>query len=128
MAKDFIYRGKNVEELKAMDTREFAKMLKSRARRTILRQYDVIEKFVARSKKEQDKGKQIRTHERHIVVVPKMIDMTIYVHNGKEYVQTKIIGEMIGHRLGEFSLTRRKVQHGAPGIGATKSSGAMSVK
>jgi len=35
---------------------------------------------------------------------------------------------MIGHYFGEFSLTRGRVHHSAPGIGATKSSGALSVK
>jgi small subunit ribosomal protein S19 len=128
MPKEFTYRGKSIDELKAMDTREFAKYLKSKARRAVLRQFDVIEKFVARSKKEQEKGKPIRTHLRDIVVVPKMIDMVIYIYNGKEFMQTKVIEEMLGHRLGEFAPTRRKVQHGAPGIGATKSSGALSVK
>ena len=44
--KSKFFRGKNTEELRAMDTREFAKLVKSRARRTILRNYDVIEAFV----------------------------------------------------------------------------------
>ena len=47
-SKDKFFRGKNTEELKAIDTREFAKLVKSRARRTILRNYDVIEAFVAK--------------------------------------------------------------------------------
>jgi len=45
-SKDKFYRGKNIEELKSVDTREFSKLLKSRARRKILRNYDVIEAFV----------------------------------------------------------------------------------
>ena len=57
-----------------------------------------------------------------------MIGLTIQVYNGKTYVPVRIITEMLGHRLGEFSVTRGKVQHGAPGIGATRSSAAMSVK
>jgi len=40
----------------------------------------------------------------------------------------KINQDMLGHRLGEFALTRRKVEHGSPGIGATKSSASLSVK
>ena len=44
MAKDFTYRGKTIEELKKMDTREFAKLVKSRTRRAILRQSSEIEK------------------------------------------------------------------------------------
>jgi len=57
-----------------------------------------------------------------------MVDYIVFIHNGKEFVQIKILPEMLGHRLGEFSATRKKVEHGAPGIGATKSSAALSVK
>jgi small subunit ribosomal protein S19 len=126
--KDFTYRGKKIEELQGLDTREFAKLLKSRARRAVLRQFDVIEKFIKESKKKIEQGKEIRTHLRHLVVVPKMINMKIGIHNGKEFINIQIINEMLGHRLGEFVQTRKKVEHGAPGIGATKSSASMSVK
>jgi small subunit ribosomal protein S19 len=51
-----------------------------------------------------------------------MLDLTIHVYNGKEFVPVKIKPEMLGHYLGEFSLTRGKTKHGLPGIGATKSS------
>lgn len=128
MPQEFTYRGKTIEELKQLDTREFAKFLKSRQRRTILRQFDVIERFIKNCEKKLEKGKPIRTHLRNLVIVPKMIGMTIYVYNGKQYIQVKIVGEMLGHRLGEFSVTRGKVTHGAPGIGATRSSAALSVK
>ena len=117
-----------MEELKQLDTREFAKYLKSRQRRAVLRQFDVIEKFIMRCEKKQKRGKQIRTHLRHLVIVPRMVDLTICIHNGKTYVKIKIMPEMFGHRLGEFSVTRGKVQHGAAGIGATRSSAALSVK
>jgi len=128
MPKEFMFRGKTLEELKAMDTREFAKYLGSDSRRSALRHFEVIEKFVSKCNKNSGRGKQIRTHQRDIVFVPNMVDYTVYIHNGKEFVQVKIIPEMIGHRLGEFSATRKKVEHGAPGIGATKSSAALSVK
>jgi len=127
MAKEFTYRGETIEKLSQLDTREFAKYLKSRQRRAVLRQFDVIENFIKRCKKKQAKGKPIRTHLRHLVIVPKMVGLVIYVYNGKQYTQVKIVPEMLGHRLGEFSPTRSKVQHGAPGIGATRSSAAMSV-
>jgi len=126
--KEFTFRGKAIEELKRLDTREFAKFLKSRQRRAVLRQFDKIEQFVIRCEKEQKKGKQIRTHLRDLVIVPRMVDLIINIHNGKSFVPVKIIPEMLGHRLGEFSVTRGKVQHGAPGIGATRSSAALSVK
>ncbi len=128
MAKEFTFRGKTLEELKKLDTREFAKYLKSRQRRAVLRQFDVIEDFIARCEKKQKKGKPIKTHLRQLVIVPKMVGLTIHVYNGKSYVKVNIMPEMLGHRLGEFSVTRGKVQHGAPGIGATRSSAALSVK
>jgi len=126
--KEFTYRGKSVEELKAMDTREFAKLVKSRTRRAILRQSQSIEKFLSKCVKFQARKKQIKTHLRDIVVIPKMIDYDILIHAGKQFLPIKIIPEMIGHRLGEFALTRQKVKHGAAGIGATKSSMAKATK
>ena len=49
-----------------------------------------------------------------------------YVYNGKEFIPLTITAEMLGHYLGEFVLTRKKVAHSAPGIGATRSSAAQS--
>jgi small subunit ribosomal protein S19 len=123
-----LYRGKQIEELKALDIREFAKLLKSRQRRAIMRKYDVVDNFVKRCEKEASKNKQIKTQKRDIVIVPRLVGMTIAIHSGKEYFPVKITEEMLGHRLGEFAMTRKKVQHGAPGVGATKSSSSLSVK
>ncbi len=128
MAREFRYRGKTLEELQAMDTREFAKYLTARERRYVLRNFDVIEKFIAKCKKRAERGKPIRTHSRELVIVPKLVGYTIHVYNGKEFVPVKIEPDMIGHRLGEFAPTRKPVKHGAPGIGATRSSAALSVK
>lgn len=128
MGKEFTYRGKTLAELKALDTREFAKLVKSRTRRAILRQSSGIEGFVAKCARCKAKNKQIKTHLRDIIVVPKMIDYTIMIHNGKTFLPIPIIPEMLGHRLGEFALTRSKVKHGAAGIGATKSSMAKATK
>jgi len=63
-----------------------------------------------------------------MIIVPQMVGWTIYVHNGKEFIPFLVTIEMLGHCLGEFSYTRQKVQHSAPGIGATRSSAALSVK
>lgn len=126
--KIFTFRGKTLEELQQMSIREFAKYVTSRERRTILRNFDLIEKYVKRWKEYQKKGKTIRTHLRDLIIVPQMIGMTIHVHNGKEFVPVKINEEMLGHRLGEFALTRKEVKHGAPGIGATRSSAYLAVK
>ncbi len=126
--KEFTYRGNSLEELKKMDIREFAKLLKSNERRTVLRQYDKIQKFVMRCDKKIENKKLIRTHLRSIIIVPQLIGMKINIHNGKTFVPIIIEKEMLGHRLGEFSVTRSKVKHGAAGIGATRSSASKAVK
>ena len=122
--KKFTYRGKTMEELKKLSVREFAKYLNSRERRSVLRNFNIIEKFLDRSRGK----KSVRTHLRDLIIVPEMIDMAISVYNGKEFVPMRVKEEMLGHRLGEFALTRKIVKHGSPGIGATKSSASMSVK
>jgi len=128
MVKEFTFRGKKIEELKQLEIREFAKYLTSRKKRSLLRQFDKVERFLLKCMKKKEKGEKIKTHDREMIIVPAMIGLTIYVHNGKEFVPVKIIAEMLGHRLGEFALTRRKVEHSAPGIGATRSSAYLSVK
>ena len=95
---------------------------------SILKNSDKLENFISKSNKYLDKGKNIKTHLRELVIVPTMVGLTVYVHNGKTFEQIRIIPEMIGHRLGEFSLTRRTVKHGSAGIGATRSSASRSVK
>ena len=126
--KEFTYRGKSMEELKGIDIREFANNLKSNEKRTVLRQSDELQKFILKCNNKTEKNKQIRTHKRHLVIVPAMIGLKINIHNGKTFVPLEVTGEMLGHRLGEFSVTRNKVKHGAAGVGATRSSASMSVK
>lgn len=123
--KDKLFRGKTIEELKKLDTREFAKLVKSRPRRALLRNYDIIEAFVAKSEERAKKNKQIKTHNRALVVVPKLVGKSIGIHNGKEFVKVDITEEMLGHRFGEFALTRKIAKHTNVGLGASKSSQAL---
>jgi small subunit ribosomal protein S19 len=53
---------------------------------------------------------------------------TIKVHNGKDFIPVLIQEDMVGMYFGELVMTRKKVQHNAPGVGATKSSSNVSVK
>lgn len=125
--KEFTFRGKTLAELKTLDVREFAKYLKARSRRTVLRQFNDIENFINRAKKKMEKGKKsIKTHKRDLIIVPGMVGMKIQVYSGNNYVPTEITGEMLGHRFGEFAPTRKKVSHGKAGIGATKGSKAQA--
>lgn len=54
----------------------------------------------------------IRTWSRDSEIAPEMVGFTFGVHNGKQFVEVFIKEEMVGHRLGEFSLTRKFVKHG----------------
>ncbi|MFA5953793.1 MAG: 30S ribosomal protein S19 [Candidatus Pacearchaeota archaeon] len=120
--KQFTYRGKTIEELKTLSIREFAEFLNARERRTAIRQFQEIEKFVNRLKEKDRKGKKIRTHNRDIIIVPELVGMKISVYNGNQFVPFDVTGEMLGHRLGEFALTRGKIKHSKAGVGATKGS------
>jgi small subunit ribosomal protein S19 len=124
-SKEKFYRGIELEELKKMDTREFAKLTKARARRSILRQGRVVDGFVKKCEEKSSKNKPIKTHNRALVIVPKMVGKLVQIHNGKEFVKVEILPEMLGHRLGEFSQTRKIARHTSIGIGATKSSAAL---
>ena len=126
MKKQFTFRGKTLEELKAMDVREFAKLLKSRRKRSVLRQFQKVEDFVNRAKIKLSKNKPIKTHQRDLIIVPQMIGMRIGIYNGNNFVSVNIVGEMLGHVLGEFAPTRTRVKHGSAGVGATKGTRAKS--
>lgn len=123
--KETLYRGQTLEHLKTLDVREAAKLLPSRSRRTVLRNFDKIDAFVKRAETKIARNKKVETHLRDLIIVPRLVGMTVAVHNGKTFNDVPITIEMIGHRLGEFSPTRNKVAHGKAGIGATKSSKAQ---
>lgn len=62
-------------------------------------------------KKPQESG-VIKTWERDSMISPEMVGFKFGVHNGKEHVEVLVAEEMVGHRLGEFSLTRKFIRHG----------------
>jgi small subunit ribosomal protein S19 len=126
--KEFTYKGKTMEELKTLDVREFARFLKSRQRRTVLRNFQEIEKFINRSKIKLEKGNRIKTHKRDLVVVPQMIGWKIGIYNGNKFVPVEVTREMLGHKFGEFAPTRARIKHGKLGVGATKGTKHKSKK
>jgi len=126
--KEFTYKGLTVEELKKLGVREFAKYLRSRQRRTVLRQFQKIEKFINRSREKQSKDKRIRTHQRDLVIVPQMVGMKISIYNGNNFVLVDVTGEMLGHKFGEFAPTRNRVKHSSAGVGGTKGTRAKAKK
>ena len=54
----------------------------------------------------------IKTWSRASEIAPEMVGYTFGVHNGKIFIEVKIAEEMVGHRLGEFSPTRKFTRHG----------------
>ncbi len=131
MVKKFTYRGYTVEELQKISLEEFAKLVPARQRRSLLRGFtDAQKKLLEKIRKYKEKGitKPIKTHCRDMVIIPEMIGMTIMVYNGKEFIPVEITPEKLGHYLGEFAPTRKRVVHGAPGVGATRSSKYVPLK
>jgi small subunit ribosomal protein S19 len=64
----------------------------------------------------------IKTHLRDVIILPYMAGLTISVYSGKEFLPFEVKPEMVGHYLGEFIMTNKRVVHGAPGVGASRSS------
>jgi len=123
---EFTFRGKSLEELKKLSQDEFALLVPSRQRRTLQR--GISEEHKKLLHKVKIKDPNIRTHLRDMIVLPEMVGMKIAIHSGKEFMPIDILPEMMGHYFGEFVLTRKKVSHGAAGIGATKSSKFVPLK
>ncbi|MCE4606020.1 MAG: 30S ribosomal protein S19 [Desulfurococcales archaeon] len=126
--KKFSYRGKSLEELINMSMDEFVNMLPSRQRRSLRRGFTqaqiklLLKIRKAKQRLAQGKRVVVKTHVRDMIILPEMIGATVAVYNGKEYVPVRIVPEMIGHYLGEFSPSTKIVQHGEPGLKATRSS------
>lgn len=62
-------------------------------------------------KKPADTG-VVRTWARGSQISPEMVGFTFGVHNGKDHIDVFVAEDMVGHRLGEFSPTRKFVKHG----------------
>lgn len=54
----------------------------------------------------------IKTWSRSCTIAPEMIGFTFGVHNGKDFIPVYVTEEMVGHRLGEFSPTKKFIRHG----------------
>lgn len=124
--EEFTYHGYKIEELQAMGISELSPIMPAQIRRKIRRGLTRDQENLLAEVRE---GKErIRTHVRDMVILPEMIGRTIEVHNGKEFMKVEIQPEAVFHLLGEFALTRRRVNHGSAGIGATRSSKYVPLK
>jgi small subunit ribosomal protein S19 len=54
----------------------------------------------------------IKVWDRACTITPEMVGFTIGVHNGKTHIPVYVVENMVGHRLGEFSLTKKFIVHG----------------
>ena len=107
---------------------ELLPLLPSRMRRTLKRGLTPAQNKLLQDIRSGKEGNIIKTHCRDMVILPEFIGQNILIHDGKEFQRVNIQPQMIGHYLGEFALTRKKVKHTGPGVGATRSSKFMPLK
>ena len=125
MVKQFTYYGLTAEELEKLPTDKLFKLLTARARRSLKRGInDGKRKLIDEIKQAKAGNNQntIKTHLRDLIILPYMVGVTVNIFSGKEFVPITISDEMIGHYLGEYVITNKRVTHGAPGVGSSRSS------
>jgi len=118
------YRGVEVDNLIDYSHEQLAQMVHCRARRRFYRGLTNKPKNLINKLKRAKKGlavgekpKIVKTHLRNMIVVPEMLGNIVGVYNGKMFNAVEVRGEMMGHYLGEFSITYKPVMHGRPGVG-----------
>ncbi|MFH1328521.1 MAG: 30S ribosomal protein S19 [Candidatus Bathyarchaeota archaeon] len=133
MPKEFLYRGSTLSQLQQFSMDEFIKLLPSKHRRKLTRGLSpkhrkLLEAIRMRRKGVKTSETLLKTHCRSMLILPEMVGVTLSVHDGKEFISVTISPQMIGHVLGEFAITNKKVMHGNPGIGASRSSMYVPLK
>uniref|UniRef100_A0A1B6CJU9 40S ribosomal protein S15 n=1 Tax=Clastoptera arizonana TaxID=38151 RepID=A0A1B6CJU9_9HEMI len=133
--RKFTFRGVDLDQLLDMPAEQLMELLHARARRRfsrgLKRKPMALVKKLRKAKKEappNEKPEVVKTHLRNMIIVPEMVGSIVGVYNGKTFNLVEVKPEMIGHYLGEFSITYKPVKHGRPGIGATHSSRFIPLK
>ncbi|TRY62818.1 hypothetical protein TCAL_13107 [Tigriopus californicus] len=133
--RKFTYRGVDLDQLLDMNHEQLMELFPCRIRRKfsrgLKRKPMTLIKKLRKKKKEcepNEKPDVVKTHLRDMIIVPEMTGSIVGVYNGKTFNQVEIKPEMVGHYLGEFSITYKPVKHGRPGIGATHSSRFIPLK
>lgn len=126
--KEFRFCGLTIEELQSLSMEELLPLFPSRIRRTLKRGLTKEQNKLLDDVKNAKEGEMIKTHCRDMIILPAFIGHKLLVHSGKEFQRVTIQPQMVGHYLGEFALTRKKVRHTGPGVGATRSSKFMPLK
>jgi len=125
MVKEFNYRGIPIADLESMSLEKVFSLLNSRQRRSLTRGITDSKRKLIEEIKAAKAGtltNPIKTHLRDLIILPSMMGVTVNVFSGKEFAPVQLRPEMIGHYLGEYVITNKKVSHGAPGVGASRSS------
>jgi small subunit ribosomal protein S19 len=125
MVREFLFRGLSKEELDNTSLEKLFQLFNSRQRRSLTRGITDGKRKLIEEMKSAKAGKlknPIKTHLRDLIVLPYMVGVTVHVFSGKEFVPLTIRTEMVGHYLGEYVITNKRVNHGAPGVGASRSS------
>ncbi len=125
MVKKFEFQGIPLKEIEKMPMDKLFQLFSARARRSLTRGItDGKRKLIVeiKSAKSGQNKNPIKTHLRDLIILPYMTGVQIGVFSGKEFVPVNIVPEMIGHYLGEYVITNKRVSHGAPGVGSSRSS------
>ena len=77
----------------------------------------VDQKLLAKVDKQVESGskKPIKTWSRASLIIPDFVGHTFLVHNGKTFISVYVSENMVGHKLGEFSPSRKFIAHGGQG-------------
>jgi len=130
MAERVAYRGMMPTQAASIAPDQYIKLVNSRERRFLKRNFKDFRKLVEKVESNKKKGinKPIRTHIREALILPSWVGLKFEVHDGKEFKPVVITANMLGHRLGEYAYTTKRVLHSAPGIRATRGSKFLAVK
>ena len=122
MVKEFTYHGLSKEELDNISNEKLFKLFTARVRRSLTRGINDDKRKLMEEMKDKNNKNPIKTHLRDVIILPYMVGKTVQVFSGKEFVPVIITLQMVGHYLGEYVITNKRVNHGAPGVGASRSS------
>ena len=123
MVKEFTYHGLSKEELANIPNEKLLKLFTARIRRSLTRgTMSDDKKKLMEEMKDKNQKNPIKTHLRDLIILPYMVGVTVHIFSGKEFVPITITLQMVGHYLGEYVITNKRVNHGAPGVGASRSS------
>ncbi|EGW03732.1 40S ribosomal protein S15 [Cricetulus griseus] len=133
--RKFTYCGVDLDQLLDMSCEQLMQLCSTRQRLllncSLWRKQHSLLKSLRKAKKKvppMEKPEVGKTHLRDMIILPEMAGSMVDVYNGKTFNQVEIKPKMIGHYLGEFSITYKPVKHGGPGVGATHSSRFIPLK